>query len=377
MLPILRGLAGDPAIRGTVLVDYYDSTVSVPEPQDDAATYQHNYDERQKRPLSGTLVEDWLTERLRRHLRSYADGMNPRQSLLRRVFSSNATPQYLVSLPDRSRIADYTRVQMPNFYLARALRNLGDNFEYPFKTSKDNGERARELESRIAALMPRDNTVFLRVTREMRRMADAIRSRGGEVILVRFPVSGYIREADERRYLRAMFWDRFAKDVASPTLNFADVPGLTKRIYVSGWLPSRLPKPQGVYRGLGFSTWPEGASRRQPIDCGAVGMPRSLAQCIAGKWANPRRSVQEALSLTCSHFPDVYSYTHGIATLSTVSSCSTTPWPRGNNRPSSSPWHTAMDHFGGRLFTTRSTSAHKPQAVTTPHEPVATSRRLL
>ena len=226
MLPILRGLAGDPAIRGTVLVDYYDSTVSVPEPQDDAAAYQHNYDERQKRPLNGTLVEDWLTERLRRHLRSYADGMNPRQSLLRRVFSSNATPQYLVTLPDRSRIADYTRVQMPNFYLARALRNLGDNFEYPFKTSKDNGERARELESRIAALMPKDNTVFLRVTREMRRMADAIRSRGGEVILVRFPVSGYIREADERRYPRAMFWDRFAKDVASPTLNFADVPGL-------------------------------------------------------------------------------------------------------------------------------------------------------
>ncbi len=53
-----------------------------------------------------------------------------------------------------------------------------------------------------------------------------IQQRGGQVVFSVLPVSGLRRDAEEHRFPRAEFWDRFASAVDAPSIHFADYPGL-------------------------------------------------------------------------------------------------------------------------------------------------------
>ena len=117
-LPILEGLAHDPNIRGTIAVDYYDHFLQPASPTDRARLYEEHFRQKTHRPqmIDYEVIESYLTSRVRNSLRNYADGARPLTSLLTRIFVRDATPQYLVTLPDRSRLADYRLVPMPAFY---------------------------------------------------------------------------------------------------------------------------------------------------------------------------------------------------------------------------------------------------------------------
>jgi hypothetical protein len=104
------------------------------------------------------------------------------------------------------------------------MRNLGQEFQLAPDATFDDLDR--ELKRRIAALAPNDNAVFLQEIQRLRLLAKQIQDRGGRVVFIRLPESGYVREMDERRYPRALFWDHFAAGIGAPTLNFADVAGL-------------------------------------------------------------------------------------------------------------------------------------------------------
>ena len=57
-------------------------------------------------------VERSLSEWLRERLRAYADGANPLSSVRWHIIPATAAQRYLVTRPDRSRVADDTRVDV-------------------------------------------------------------------------------------------------------------------------------------------------------------------------------------------------------------------------------------------------------------------------
>jgi hypothetical protein len=57
-------------------------------------------------------------------------------------------------------------------------------------------------------------------------MGKSIQAHGGRVLFVVFPKSGYVKQTDDRRYPRSLFWDRFATGAPGLSLHFEDVPAL-------------------------------------------------------------------------------------------------------------------------------------------------------
>lgn len=235
-LPVLEGLARDPYIRGIVLVDYYDAMLGPVEGVNRALMYEKRFE----RSLVTSLLSDYawirnnlnyawietdLSRRWRRMFRSYADGAQPLTTLLIRIFS-NVTPQYLLTLPDRSRLADYQQVEMPGFYYRRVVRSLGEEVRLP--PHAINEDLKHWLEARIRQLSPVDEAILMSQARlnYLDSLVRAIQDRGGRVIFVAMPTSGMVRDIERRRYPRPRFWDRLVVQTSARTVHFEDVPGL-------------------------------------------------------------------------------------------------------------------------------------------------------
>ncbi len=227
-LPVLEGLARDPQIRGTVLVDYYDHMLGPEGSHNRGREFEHRFEQSLAtgRLLDYEQVEGYLSQRWRQALRSYADGAQPLTTLQIRILG-NATPQYLVTLPDRSRIADYQRVAMPDFYYRRVIRSLGES-EVRLPPGSTYEDLQRVLESRIEQLQPLDETVYMSQERleHLESLVKAIEGRGGKVVFVVMPVHGMVRAIEQRQFPRSRFWDRWAALTSAHTVHFEDVPAL-------------------------------------------------------------------------------------------------------------------------------------------------------
>lgn len=225
-VPVLRSLADDPRVRGTVIVGFAENVVGDSSRRDAADIYAADY----ARLPASAVVPDFahsealLTDFVRDHLRSYADGARPLTSLLLRILPAGATPQYLVTLPDRSRLADYAKVSMPGFYYARVMRNMGQQVApSPGMTWND---LDTELCRRIDKLQPVDARAFAEGIPPVLDMADRIAARGGRVLFVLMPRGGLVAAADDRFFPRAAFWDRFVARSPYRAVHYADVPAL-------------------------------------------------------------------------------------------------------------------------------------------------------
>jgi len=223
--PVLAGLAADATVRGAVIVDFADRLLVGRESDKGAARWQAAFERERGRTAVPDFErsERWLTDAWRQRLRSYADGGRPLTALRERVLRARPTPQYLVMRPDRSRLADYAQLNMRMRYLARVLRDLGDD---PPPGMQTLDELEQYLRSRVDTLTPSAGSLeaYLRASRELAAQTAIIQARGGSVYFTVLPKSGLVRELDARRYPRAQFWDRFAEQVGAPTLHFEDIP---------------------------------------------------------------------------------------------------------------------------------------------------------
>jgi hypothetical protein len=224
-LPVLAGLARDPAFRGSVIVDLDVAALANPGRYDPGFGYESWY-ERYGRNLvpNFDFAEDKLSTWLHGRLRSYGQGARPWTVLTQRLFTGQELYQYLRTLPDREVLADYTRVPMPYFRYFRAFRNLDGSTDVP--PGLDDAALDATLRQDIAALQPLDNRTFLQGVPLLFRMVQAIEQRGGRVLFVKFPTSGYVQAIDDRRYPRKLFWDRFAAAFPERSLDTEDVPAL-------------------------------------------------------------------------------------------------------------------------------------------------------
>jgi hypothetical protein len=224
-VPVLRGLAADPGVKGTVLVDLAENILTEPARWDRAYEFESAYD----REHAATELPDfrrseaYLTDRLHGWLRSYADGTRPLTALRLRILTKDPTPQYLHMQPDREILADYSQVPQPDFYYQRVIRNLGQTVPLQGRSYRD---IERDFASRIALLPPFDDSLFLQSLPAMADMTRTLRSQGARVFYVVFPTSGYVRLIDEKRFPAPLYWDRFTAAVPAPAFNFEDIPAL-------------------------------------------------------------------------------------------------------------------------------------------------------
>lgn len=225
-LPVFRGIAADPHITGTVLVGFAPAALL----DADNFAASSNFETEAERNAQKFDLPDFnsmdrrLTDALHGRLRSYADGSQPLVSLTRRLLNSEATPQYLTTLPDRSTLADYSLVPMPNYYYRRVYRNLGEPQDAVSGLSRETIEA--HIKAKIATLKPLDDSYFRQRIADIAAMTAAIEARGGRVIFIAYPETGYVRQIDTKLFPRNKFWDLFAAGVGTQTLYYADIPAL-------------------------------------------------------------------------------------------------------------------------------------------------------
>jgi hypothetical protein len=211
-VPVMENLANDPRITGTIILELTENDIQRDYSNNKAtewiAYYEHVYVKGSKiepyRVIDrniGTLLEKFLVTRI--------EGAKPYTVISSLIFNKKEFINYLVLHPDRSRDADYGKVKMPDFYAARVVRQFGKNLfgqqVIPYEVFLEVYSRA------VAELKPLDNSVFLQGIKELLEYVHKIESRGGRVIIVRFPTDKLIREIDHKRYPRQLYWDQLAK----------------------------------------------------------------------------------------------------------------------------------------------------------------------
>lgn len=226
-VPLLAGLARDPEFAGIVIVDFLER-FSVPGQRDQLAQGWEAAYQRQTR-LTGyspsAASEAWLSTALRSRMRLYADGAQPLTNLLTRALDPASGPQYLTILPNRSRLADYTRLQMPHFYYRTVARYLETPIEaLPWSQGLPAVEA--DLRARIEALPMPDAAAVDAGIAKVTALAQQIEARGGRVYFVRLPSCGLILHAEQRLYPRERYWDVLAQANPGRTVHFQDHPDL-------------------------------------------------------------------------------------------------------------------------------------------------------
>lgn len=106
--------------------------------------------------------------------------------------------------PDRSRIVDYSKFA----YLELRKQKLVVKGRYDHLDTITTEERHRALD-------------------EIGDAVARIQTRGGRVVFVRFPSSGALRELEEQRYPRKLYWDEWGSRTDAITIHFEDYPALS------------------------------------------------------------------------------------------------------------------------------------------------------
>ena len=226
ILPVLQGLADDPQVTGTVLVDFQASDLASATPRGQSAVFEASWEWNRRALLpSFSITEARLTNHWRRTLRSYADGATPLSSLISRVLNPHPVRQYMLNLANRERMADYRLVAMPQAYLSRVATDLRDETGIDV-LADDQKPTATVLEARIQQQIGRlgiaDTSAFDVNMKTTATLVHRIQNRGGKVLFVEMPTSGLEHDLIERRYPRERFWDRFLAETGAVGLRAGD-----------------------------------------------------------------------------------------------------------------------------------------------------------
>jgi hypothetical protein len=199
-LPVLNHLSTDESFLGTVVCDV------VPDhlfgPVKDFELQEQHIRACEKQTVSGSF-EQRLRLLVQANLVSRLPGVEPRAAV--RALATRWSlprPYYLITLPDRSARADFSKC--PD--LAAQQEAWIDGMR-----SFHSQLTGQALDARLE---------------EINAMVDRIRSRGGHVVFVLFPISGPYRTLSEQTFPRAEFWDKLAARTPALTIHFSDFPAL-------------------------------------------------------------------------------------------------------------------------------------------------------
>lgn len=197
----LRDLAEDKSFRGTVIC-----AITAPgflsKNWDQQQEYvDHFHDSGPSQVLESTL-KLWLQERL--------VVLNPYVRLSRLIKcilrdGRLPEPNYLKTKSDRSRLADYSLVDIECFRERRVIRRQTprplDSLRQPFEAWANDVTAVGSL-------------------------VDKVKQRGGSVVFVRFPTTDEHWETDEQFHPKRTYWDQVRRLTGTETIHFLDVQSL-------------------------------------------------------------------------------------------------------------------------------------------------------
>lgn len=228
-MPVLEDLASDRDIKGTIIISTSMHNIK-PKTIGDASIqwvkYYNKYFKQNNFIAPYKNFDNEIKSYVENHLALKLEGAMPATVILARAFDKFTLGNYLVTNNDRSRDADYSKVIMPDFYIKRVKRHFGEDLT-PDENNISYERFLKTYQNAIEALKPVDNKVFLEGLDLLLEYIHQIESRGGKVILVRFPTDKLIREIDQKRYPRNIFWDVIAKKY-NRTIHYADYPELSR-----------------------------------------------------------------------------------------------------------------------------------------------------
>ena len=161
------------------------------------AEYVRHYQERS----ASAFIEESLRSRVQSRLVLRLPDVSLKRLPAHLIHGKPLKPNYIVTLPDRSRRADY------------GLSDLAGLQRY-----REEKSRAAEFGAPPAQLQRDLDT--------LEEMVHRIQSRGGRVVFLVMPVSRAVREIEEEHAPRAKYWDRLAARTQATVIHFADEPSL-------------------------------------------------------------------------------------------------------------------------------------------------------
>ncbi len=116
-------------------------------------------------------------------------------------------PRYIHTLQDRSIVADYSITDTLKIRNERIKARYDDfnRIEKPITTAN-----------------------FLESARLIEKDISKIRHRGGEVVFIRFPLSGELMKIDDYYFPKNLYWDSLSTIITAKTLHFRDFETLNK-----------------------------------------------------------------------------------------------------------------------------------------------------
>ncbi|MEW6355232.1 MAG: hypothetical protein AB1696_02825 [Planctomycetota bacterium] len=202
-VPVLRDLAEDETFRGIALCEMMARWLSPEYNTREAQEYVHYY--HSVWSLS-RKIERILATFVQQHLVIAQPSLAPQKVLPQILKGKWPKPYYILTRPDRSRAADYTKTDV------EAIKR--ETHEARLRLGKGKPPWAVSLD-----MLPRG-------TAELEKLVERIQQRGGRVVLVRMVSGGESREMEEEVHPRSKYWDAFAHTTSAVAIHFEDVPAM-------------------------------------------------------------------------------------------------------------------------------------------------------
>lgn len=196
----LRDLAQDERFRGIAVCDITEPGFrrDTRDDQQEYVDYFHN-----RRNLAKQLDRYFSTTVQRRLVLA-----NPYLNLKRLLvyvhdYGILPAPTAIITYKDRSRVADYKKVNIK-------------------RAARQRAEQARRALPRLQ-MTPEQ---WLAEAMELEPFVQRIQDRGGKVVFVRMPTAGLVWDIDKTVYPREKYWDQLAARTKATCIHFQDVPGM-------------------------------------------------------------------------------------------------------------------------------------------------------
>ena len=209
-LPVLEDLAEDEDFIGTVIIDVTPRIFFTEEFYKDKNLILHvrkmmsSYKRKKNNgEASYRFIDTAIKNKFQRSLSMASEAASPRK-LVKKVFKKekNLFEHYWI-LSDRRQVADYSKIDVKGFKRSREILTLeGKNFLFE---SKD----------------------YQKFIIKIKNMVNKIKDRGGQVVFLRMPSSGKLREIEDRVYPRDIYWNLLEKEIQTPMIHFEDFKKLT------------------------------------------------------------------------------------------------------------------------------------------------------
>jgi hypothetical protein len=199
--PVLQDLAHDPEFSGLVICSILPRWLGEKTSSDDRASkWVRKYDTRT--PLSG--LDARLSLLVQGSFAFRYPGLGPEKLAKQAQKGDRPRPAYAPMRPDRFREARFMPEDVPRMMASRIKLE---------RAAMENAEQisSQEFQERIASL-----------NAHVRK----IRQRGGDVVFIRMPSSGAIRDMEAAAWPREKYWDVLAESVSARAIHFEDFDGL-------------------------------------------------------------------------------------------------------------------------------------------------------